>query len=163
MALMARDGVDADGNPVAQRIRIAHQLLVYPVLFPSEPTKSDREHARAPILASGLRHFFVSSYLGKHAEKLKQDWRVSPFRAHNHSRLPPATLIHAEFDPLRDEGAMYAQMLRDAQVDVVELDYGQVPHGFYAFLSLKVDTTLRSVTESVAAVNRALVKADQSK
>ncbi len=163
MALMARDGVDADGNPVAQRIRIAHQLLVYPGLFPAEPTKSDREHSRAPILASSLRYFFVSSYLGKQAAELKQDWRVSPFRALNHSRLPPATFIHAEFDPLRDEGAMYAQVLRDAQVDVVELDYAQVPHGFYAFLSLKLDATLRSITESVVAVNRALLNVDQSK
>ena len=157
LTLMCRDGVDVDGRPSNPRITLRHQLLVYPGLFPSSPTMSDQTHATAPILASGIRAFFTWQYLGADALSLKTDWRVSPLLAESFAMLPPATFVHAEFDPLRDEGAMYARKLREASVPVVELDYGNMPHGFYAFLSLGMDATMRSIRESVDEVNKALL------
>ena len=163
LSLLCRDGVDVDGLPSAPRIALRHQLLVYPGLFPSLPTASEQTHVKAPILASGIRAFFTSQYLGSDTSSLKTDWRVSPLLAKSFSMLPPATLVHAEFDLLRDEGAMYATKLREASVPVVELDFGNVPHGFYAFLSLGMETTMRSVNESVDEVNKALATTAENK
>ena len=157
MALLARDGVDVDGLSAVSKIDVAHQLLVYPGLYPpGDHTSSEVLHAKAPILNRSIRDFFTKSYLGLNAGELKKDWRVSPLRAISHSGLPPATFVHAQFDPLRDEGIMYASKLRDANVKVVELDYEDVPHGFFTFLTLNIETTFRSIKEAADAVNKSL-------
>src|SRR5258705_7316212 len=75
----------------------------------------------------GMR-WFTNHYLKSRSEA--QDWRVSPLRAASLAGLPPALVITAGFDPLRDEGAAYAGRLSDAGGRVDYVNYGGMIHRF---------------------------------
>lgn len=73
-------------------------------------------------------NFYESSFLGSNADRL--DPMVSPLRAPDATGLPPAIVITAGFDPLRDEGEAYAARLRDNGVHVTDRRYRGFIHGF---------------------------------
>ena len=79
------------------------------------------------LTRDGMR-WFTNHYLKSPAEA--KDWRVSPLRAASLAKLPPALVITAGFDPLRDEGAAYARRLTEAGVQVDYVNYGGMIHGF---------------------------------
>jgi len=62
-----------------------------------------------------------------------QDWKLSPIKASNLKGLPPALVVTAEFDVLRDEGEAYAERLRSEGVDVTCVRMKGVPHPFPLF------------------------------
>jgi acetyl esterase/lipase len=108
--------------------RLAMQVLVYPVTDQAADTDSLRRFARGYSLTRELLRWYQGNYLRD--ERDRADWRASPLRAKDHSRLPPAYIITAGFDPLRDEGKAYAERLAQAGVDVTyECFEGQI-HGF---------------------------------
>jgi acetyl esterase len=100
----------------------------------------------------GMRCFY-DHYLGGTSDR--SDPRASPLRARDLRGLPPALVITAEFDPLRDEGEAYAARLREAGVPVTLHRYDGMIHGLFAMGSL-LDQGKQSVAEAAAALRAAL-------
>lgn len=121
VTLLAKD----NGGP-----RLAHQLLVYPNTDYLSDTPSVRENTD-PLLFNSTsvdwywRHYLNSPEDGAHP-------LASPLRAPDLTDLPPATVITAEYDPLRDQGEQYAARLREAGVPVEQTRYEGMVHGFFA-------------------------------
>lgn len=107
---------------------IAAQILIYPATDFSMTQESHRLFAEGYFLTRPLMDYFQGHYLQSDADK--QDWRASPLLMPDLSRLPPALVITAGFDPLRDEGEDYARRLIEAGVfTAVKRFPGQI-HGF---------------------------------
>jgi acetyl esterase len=121
VALMARE----QGGP-----RLRHQLLIYPVTDAAFDTLSARENAEGYLLTSEAMRWFWNHYCPD--VTARGDWRASPVRAPHFRGLPPAHVIPAEFDPLRDEGEAYAAHLRAADVPVRCTRYDGMIHGFFS-------------------------------
>lgn len=111
--------------------RITHQILFYPSLdldFDVDRYASLRENAEGYGLQTAGLKPFNAFYLDSGADPV--DPRVSPIKREDLSGLPKALVITAEFDPLRDEGELYGQRLKDAGVDVKVSRYAGANHGF---------------------------------
>jgi acetyl esterase len=107
-----------------------HQLLVYPNTEYGADTASMRENTDPLLFNRASVAWYWRHYLADERDGLNP--LASPLRAPDLSGLPPATVITAEFDPLRDEGEQYALMLEKAGVPVEARRYEGVPHGFFA-------------------------------
>ena len=119
-------------------IKLAAQLLVYPVtdVFgnyanAAENTRfpSRAENAEGYFLSRAVMEWFCGHYLSDRSEGI--DWRVSPLRAKDHAGLAPAIVCTAWFDPLRDEGAAYAAALQSADVAVKHHAGHGLIHGYF--------------------------------
>lgn len=127
-------GDSAGGNlatVVARRmgksVRLAAQVLYYPVTDCDFVNDSYREHGTGlPLKASDMEWFF--SHYAPRAVWGSPD--ISPLRSHDLVNMPPAIIVTAEYDVLRDEGKAYAQKLRDAGVVVTERCAEGLTHGF---------------------------------
>ncbi|MGD9935581.1 MAG: alpha/beta hydrolase [Dehalococcoidia bacterium] len=108
---------------------IAYQLLVYPVTDHGSGTASYRDNAEGYLLTRASMEWFWNHYLNSEADAA--DPKASPARAKDLSGLPPALVITAEFDPLRDEGEAYAGALSEAGVSVSAVRFNGQIHGFY--------------------------------
>jgi acetyl esterase len=134
VALMARDA----GGPA-----IKLQTLIYPVTDVMRETRSYADFADGYLLTRESMRWFVAHYLP--SSEQARDWRASPLRAPSLAGLPPALIITAGFDPLRDEGEMFAGRLRDAGNMVDYVCYGGMIHGFIGMGKL-LDTAQRAIT-----------------
>jgi len=110
---------------------IAYQLLIYPGTDMQMSMPSIDENADGPLLTKAAIQWFVNHYLNGEADRT--DPLASPLLASNLQRLPPAFIITAECDPLRDEGEEYGRRLEEAGVDVDVQRYDGMPHGFFSF------------------------------
>jgi acetyl esterase len=137
VALHARDA----GGPA-----IAHQVLVYPATDLRSDWPSYHENGEGYFLTVKDMQWFEGHYLPSIA--LRQDWRVSPAAAADHRGLPPALIITAEYDPLRDQGEAYGEILRVAGVPVRVVRY---PGMIHAFWSLDVLDASRTAMDEIAA------------
>lgn len=111
--------------------RITHQLLFYPSLdldFDVDRYGSLRENARGYGLETAGLKPWNSFYLDSGADPA--DPLVSPIKRADLTGLPPALIITAEFDPLRDEGEFYGARLKDAGAAVTVSRYSGAVHGF---------------------------------
>ncbi|TQL44945.1 acetyl esterase [Homoserinimonas aerilata] len=111
--------------------RITHQVLFYPSLdldFDTERYPSLTENAVGYGLETAGLTPFNAFYIESGADPA--DPRVSPIKRADLTGLPQALIITAEFDPLRDEGELYAERLREAGVDVTLTRYAGANHGF---------------------------------
>jgi acetyl esterase len=110
--------------------RLLAQLLVYPITaYHTPPTPSYIANADGYFLTRSGMIWFWDHYLRSAADALNP-W-AAPLAARDHSRLPPALVITAEYDPLRDEGRLYAEKLRAAGVATKLTDYAGMVHGFF--------------------------------
>ena len=147
VAQMARD---RGGVPLAL------QLLIYPVIDDRMETASMKAFGATPVWTSGSNAQMWDHYLG-----VKRDYvsnYAAPGRASDLSDLPPAYVMTAELDPLRDEGIAYAQRLMQAGVPAELHCFSGACHGF-DLLAPKAEISRRAVDEQVAAVSRALAAA----
>jgi acetyl esterase len=138
-ARVAIGGDSAGGNlaaAVAQMARdrgtppLSFQLLIYPVTNCAFDTPSYRANADGYLLTKNAMEWFWGHYLASPSDGAKP--YASPLRASTFANLPPALLITAEYDPLRDEGAAYGARLKEAGVKVLHSDYAGTIHGFFS-------------------------------
>ena len=107
------------------------QVLIYPAVDFALDTHSHKELGDAHIIPRERILWYMEQYLSEEADQ--SDLRASPLRATDLKGQPPTLVITAGFDPLRDEGAAYANRLGATGVDVVYREYsGQI----HAFVSL---------------------------
>ncbi len=119
------------------------QLLIYPATDLAADRPSHFEFAEGYNLTRDLILYFRGHYLNDITEI--KDWRASPLLAADHSGLPPAHIITAGFDPLRDEGKAYAETLAAAGVKVKYRCYAGMIHGF-----ITMSGVLRVANEAIA-------------
>jgi len=143
VSLMARDR----GGPA-----LAFQLLVYPVTSRDCDTVSYRENADGYLLTKDGMIWFWDLYLSNDADASNP--YAAPLAAEDLSGLPPALVITAEFDPLRDEGEAYAQRLRAAGVPTTCSRYDGMIHSFFG-MSAVMDKGKQAVSEAAVAVKQA--------
>jgi acetyl esterase/lipase len=108
----------------------ALQLLIYPAVDVASETASMTTYADAWPLSRALMDWFVGHYLGP--EDDPADPRLSPIRAGDLNSLAPAVIATAGFDPLSDQGEIYARRLLAAGTGVVYRRYDSLAHGFTA-------------------------------
>jgi acetyl esterase len=132
--------------------RIALQILVYPVVDArlDRPSYLDPENALA-LTREGM-NWFWNHYAPDPAQRLSPE--ASPLRAGDFSRLPPAVVITAEHDVLRDEGEAYAQALVGAGVPVAFKRFDHQIHTFFTLVNVLPASAdgLRFVGGSVSAL-----------
>jgi acetyl esterase len=150
VSLMARD---AGGR------KLCAQALLYPVTDYTLSSPSHQKYATGcGPLTGGLMKWFQGHYLRTEADA--QDWRASPLKSRNLSGLPPAILVTPQCDVLHDEGASYAEALRQAGVPVEHRDYPGMIHGFFGMAPV-----VRAATEAqryVCGALKAALTAKQS-
>jgi acetyl esterase len=147
VALGARDR----GGPA-----IAFQLLVYPVLDAAGDTASWAEYADGFYLTAAGMRWFWDHYLGG-ADGSAPD--ASPLRAAFFGGLPPALVIGASHDILRDEGEAYAARLADAGVAATASRYPGMVHGFFRWRAVTAGADA-ALQEAAAALRTALAPPD---
>jgi acetyl esterase len=143
VSLLARDA----GVP-----QLAFQLLIYPATDQRCATPSHERNAQGYLLTRDAIHYFRRHYLPGERDWL--DWRASPLLAKSHAGLPPALVITAGYDPLRDEGAAYADKLRAAGVKVAYREYADMVHGFVLFGGV-LESANAAVADCAAALRAA--------
>lgn len=125
-------GDSAGGNlsaVVAQQVKgLAAQLLVYPATDVGGDYPSRTENAHGYLLDEPTLVWFMEQYLSSDPDLA--DPLLSPFRGEL-SGLPPAVVVTAEYDPLRDEGEAYAAALAATGVEVTLRRYDGLIHGFF--------------------------------
>ncbi len=133
--------------------KISYQVLLIPATDASVDTASYHEFGTGRFLARDFMKYGWDLYAPD--AKTRDNPYVSPLRASNDQLkgLPPALVITAENDPLRDEGEAYARKLKEAGVDVTAVRYGGVIHDFVLLNAIRhepeVEAALRQAGEAI--------------
>ncbi len=133
--------------------KISFQLLIYPGTKAHSNTESMKENAMGYILDRPTMDWFMANYLPEGTDM--SDPRHSPLLAEDLSGLPPALVITAQYDPLRDEGKAYADRLAASGVDVTYKNYEDMTHVFFNMTGL-LEEAKEAVKEAGKAVKAAL-------
>jgi acetyl esterase/lipase len=162
-ARLAVAGDSAGGNLATAAAQLArdragpalrYQALIYPALDPGCDSASMRALAEGFLLSREAMRWYWGCYLSAPTDAANP--LAAPLRA-NVAGLPPATVITAEFDPLRDEGEAYVGQLRAAGVAVVGRRFLGMIHGFASLPH--VTTVANHALADVAADLRAALTA----
>ena len=143
-ALLARDA----GGP---QLRL--QSLVYPVAdYTLQSASYDTFAEGYGLLTRAAMVWFQGHYLRSPADA--EDWRASPIKAASFAGVAPAIIVTAECDVLHDDGAGYAQALRDAGVAVEYREYPGMIHGFFGMVPI-IDDAMNAQLVVAAAFKQA--------
>jgi acetyl esterase len=119
VAIAARDAGDAP---------IAFQLLIYPATDQRRGAPSHQSNGQGYLLTTETMNYFHDHYIDD--ARHDSDWRASPLLVADLSKLPPAFVLTAGYDPLRDEGLQYAQALSEAGTRSSLVCFERQIHGF---------------------------------
>jgi acetyl esterase len=144
VALVLRDA----GDPP-----LAFQLLIYPATDMRAVAPSHSSNGQGYMLTSDSIAYYRSHYIENPAHWA--DWRASPLLAADLTQLPPALVLTAGYDPLRDEGRQYADALSAAGNSVQYVCFERQVHGFIT-MSRVLQEALTAVDLCVATLKRAL-------
>jgi acetyl esterase/lipase len=139
---------------VSRGPRLALQVLLCPVMNLRADTPSRRELAQGYFLDEATIDWMLQHYCDPDQDI--DDPRLSPLRAPRFSGLPPAHVHTAEFDPLRDEGAAYAEQLRRAGIAAHYTCHTGMIHYFYAMAGA-IPAARLALKAAAAAMGEALV------
>ena len=140
VALVARDA----GN-----LPIAFQLLIYPATDPRRGAPSHTTNAQGYLLTADSMRYYHDHYIDDPKHDL--DWRASPLLAPSLAKLPPAFVLVAGYDPLRDEGVQYAQKMTEDGSRATLVSFERQIHGF-----VPMGRALEEANEAVAMCADAL-------
>jgi acetyl esterase len=142
-----------DARRVAATVPVpCFQLLIYPVTDKRAVAPSHQINGQGYLLTTESMHYFRGHYLPNPADWL--DWRASPLLASDHSDLPPALVLTAGYDPLRDEGRQYADALSAAGTPCQYVCFERQIHGF-----LPMNKAIGEADTALAMCARALKSA----
>jgi len=144
VAIAARDAGD---------LPIAFQLLIYPATDQRRGHASHVTNGKGYVLETDTITYYHDNYIANPAHDL--DWRASPLLCSNLSALPPALVLTAGFDPLRDEGLDYADALVAAGNRATYVCFERQIHGFITMGKL-IDEANTAVALCAAEIARAL-------
>lgn len=147
VSIAARDAGD---------LPIAFQLLIYPATDMRRGHPSHQANGQGYLLTSDTMTYFHDHYITDPAHDL--DWRASPLLHADLSKLPPALVLTAGYDPLRDEGAAYAEALTAAGNHAVYVCFERQIHGFIT-MGKVLDEANTAVALCAAELRRALAPA----
>lgn len=143
VAQMARE----QGGP-----RLVFQLMIYPATNFQAKTASKRENGEDYGLTRDDMAWFTNHYLNSADDE--RNPMASPMLARDLSGLPPALIITAEYDPLRDEGEEYGQLLKQADVPVTVSRYDGMIDGFFGMANM-FDRAKEAIAEASQALRAA--------
>ncbi len=124
VSILARDA----GTAGATALPIAFQLLIYPSTDMRALSASHQTNGQGYVLTADTIAYFQAHYTGDEAKYL--DWRASPLLCEDLANLPPAFVMTAGYDPLRDEGLAYAQRLTEVGNRATHICFERQIHGF---------------------------------
>ena len=161
---MAVGGDSAGGNLAAavaiqQRdvgLSLAYQLLIYPVTDQQGGTPSHVSNGQGYLLTNDTMTYYRNHYAPDPTDHL--DWRASPIVRPDLSDLPPALVLTAGYDPLRDEGLYYAQRLSDSGSATTYVCFERQIHGFI-LMGKVIDEANSAVAFCAGELRRALMAA----
>lgn len=133
-------------------VPLAFQLLIYPATDMRAMAPSHTSNGQGYVLTSDTIAYFQGHYLGP--DQLT-DWRASPLLHGNLAGLPPALVLTAGFDPLRDEGRQYADALSAAGSTAQYVCFERQIHGFIT-MGRVIDEANTAVGLCALALRRAL-------
>ncbi len=138
-----------DGNGPA----IAGQVLIYPGIDFAMTHPSHSEPDTSILLTHSVIRWFRDNYLNGAADV--DDWRASPARIKSLTGLPPAYVLTAGADPLRDEGDEYAKRLKEAGVPVTYRSFPGQFHGFFTIgrLLQQANVAVREIGDWLKTLN----------
>ncbi len=146
-AVVAIDARDRGDLP------IAFQLLIYPATDQRCTTASHAENGQGYLLTRESMEYFGTHYIADQAQFI--DWRASPLLHPDLANLPPALVLTAGVDPLRDEGAAYAERLTAAGNRASHVLFPRQVHGFIT-MGKVIDEANAAVALCAAELKRAL-------
>ncbi|MCY7317993.1 MAG: alpha/beta hydrolase [Ramlibacter sp.] len=144
VAIAARDSGD---------LPLAFQLLIYPATDMRRGAPSHQSNGQGYLLTRDTITYFHDHYIDDASHDL--DWRASPLLHPDLSKLPPASVLTAGYDPLRDEGLQYAQALSEAGNRAALVCFERQIHGFIT-MGKVIDEANTAVALCAAQLRHAL-------
>ncbi|TGL59277.1 alpha/beta hydrolase [Leptospira sarikeiensis] len=153
-------GDSAGGNLAASTIQRAKeegpkidlQILIYPVTQALCNTDAYKEFELGPGLTKKDMKWFISQYLPE--QNTRSTWKASPLYFKDWEGLPPAIIFTANIDPLRDDGKLYAEKLKNSGISVLFKEFQGYTHGFFTKVNLlkAPDEGIRIISEEMGRI-----------